>query len=256
MVRAFRKPDADLTRRLQVVLSDQSVDFVNRLGSNNVAAEDGIEHGDYLSSLPPRAQNLLLAAQRLLVEHGYEALTWSRIAKEAGEQKSTIAYYFGDKASLVSALLRLLGQDATTWMAEQCAALPPSEERIEAYLHAHLAMNKLPQSLAFFDVLPHAIRSERLRAQVAELYTWYRDMNVRALGLDQASENDADARSLAWLFMAAIDGILIQRALFPDAYDAGATYQKLEEAIASLIKTADGAQPDLSSPAGSTAARS
>jgi hypothetical protein len=136
----------------------------------------------------------------------------------------------------VSALLRLLGQDAMTWMAEQSAALPPSEERIQAYLHAHLAMNTLPQSLAFFDVLPHAIRSERLRTQVADLYTWYRDMNIQALGLDLPSETDADAQSIAWLFMAAIDGILIQRALFPDAYDADTVYQKLEAAIAVLIK--------------------
>ena len=41
-------------------------------------------------------------------------------------------------------------------------------------------MDKLPQSLAFFDVLPHAIRSPHLREQVGELYNWYRDKNIEA----------------------------------------------------------------------------
>ena len=98
-------------------------------------AEDlSAKHGDYLQGLPPRAQNLLLAAQRLLVEEGYEGLSWARVAKEAGEQKSTIAYYFGDKATLVSALLRVIGQGTSTWLVEQCEALPPGHDRIDAYL--------------------------------------------------------------------------------------------------------------------------
>jgi len=195
------------------------------------------EHGDYLQGLPPRAQNLLLAAQRLLVEEGYEGLSWARVSKEAGEQKSTIAYYFGDKATLVSALLRVIGQGTSTWLVEQCEALPPGHDRIDAYLQAHLAMDKLPQSFAFFDVLPHAIRNEVLRNQVAELYAWYRDMNVKALGLDTGSEHSADAEAIAWFFIAAIDGILMQRALLPDTYDSEAVYEKVEMAFEFLVRS-------------------
>jgi AcrR family transcriptional regulator len=202
-----------------------------------MAEELPAEHSDYLESLPPRAQNLLLAAQRLLVEQGYEGLSWARVAKEAGEQKSTIAYYFGDKATLVSALLRVIGQGTSTWLVEQCDALPPGHDRIDAYLHAHLAMNKLPQSFAFFDVLPHAIRNEVLRNQVADLYTWYRDMNVKALGLDAGSGRRADAEAVAWFFIAAIDGILMQRALLPEVYDAEAVYEKMEMAFEFLVKS-------------------
>jgi AcrR family transcriptional regulator len=202
-----------------------------------MAGDLAAEHGDYLQGLPPRAQNLLLAAQRLLVEEGYDGLSWARVAKEAGEQKSTIAYYFGDKATLVSALLRVIGQGTSTWLVEQCEALPPGHDRIDAYLQAHLAMNKLPQSFAFFDVLPHAIRNDTLRSQVAELYTWYRDMNVEALGLDNGREHDADAEAIAWFFIAAIDGILMQRALLPDVYDAEAVYAKVEMAFEFLVKS-------------------
>ena len=205
------------------------------------------EHGDYLQGLPPRAQNLLLAAQRLLVEEGYEGLSWARVAKEAGEQKSTIAYYFGDKATLVSALLRVIGQGTSTWLVEQCEALPPGHDRIDAYLQSHLAMDKLPQSFAFFDVLPHAIRSELLRSQVADLYTWYRDMNVKALGLDSGSEHSADAEAVAWFFIAAIDGILMQRALLAETYDAEAVYEKVEMAFEFLVKSLQN-RPDAAEP--------
>ena len=207
--------------------------------TNGVGERDTIEHEDFLLSLPPRAGNLLRAAQRLLVEHGYEALTWSRIAKEAGEQKSTISYYFGDKDTFVSALLRVLGQDAATRMVEQTEGLPPGRERIQAFLEAHRNMDKLPQSLAFFDVLPHAIRSHHLREQVGELYNWYRDRNIEALGLDPSPESRPDAEAIAWLFMAAVDGILIQRALFPDAHVTENLYGKLEAAITALVSVQD-----------------
>lgn len=198
-------------------------------------ARDGADQGDFLLSLPPRAQNLLTAAQRLLVDQGYEALTWSRIAREAGEQKSTIAYYFGDKATFVSALLRVLGQDAARRMVEQVEGSPQGRERVRAFLQAHTSGDRLPQSLAFFDVLPHAVRSPGMRQQVADLYTWYRDQDVKALGLESGPADRAEAEAIAWLFIAAVDGILIQRALFPDAEITECVYAKLEAAITGLV---------------------
>lgn len=189
------------------------------------------------SDLPPRAQNLLEAAHRLLIAHGYEGLSWAKIAKEAGEQKSTIGYYFGDKASLVLELLRLMGRDSTTWMVRQVEEMPQGADKISAFLSKLRGVTGRPESMAFFDVLPHAIREEDLRGPVAELYAWYCLMTLKAFGLAEELGADPKLEALGWLFIAACDGILIQRALAPEHYPVDEVYAKLELAMEYLVES-------------------
>lgn len=187
------------------------------------------------SDLPPRAQNLLEAAHRLLIAHGYDGLSWAKVAKEAGEQKSMIGYYFGDKACLVLELLKLMGRDSTTWMVHQVEAIPDGADKIRAFLTRLRGVTGRPESMAFFDVLPHAIREDDLRQPIAELYTWYCLMTLKAFGLAEETGVDPDLDALGWLFMAACDGILIQRALAPENYPVDKVYAKLEQAMEYLV---------------------
>jgi AcrR family transcriptional regulator len=53
---------------------------------------------DPLASLPKTAQKILAAAQKLLAERGYEAVTLENVAAEAGVNKASIRYNFGNKA--------------------------------------------------------------------------------------------------------------------------------------------------------------
>jgi AcrR family transcriptional regulator len=195
---------------------------------------------DYLSSLPPRAQNLLKAARRLLIDQGFDALKWERIAQEAGEQKSMIRYYFKDTAGLMSALLRVMAQDATLWLVARSDALPTGPERIHAHVTGTHELTRHPEFLSFFDVLPHALRNDRLRAQIAGLYRWYRQMNQTCFGVQPTPENEGDLYALASLFLAAADGIAIQAALDPEGYDAAPVFAKLEQALRLLLP---GGQP-------------
>lgn len=194
----------------------------------------------FVSDLPPRAQNLLRAAHRLLVEQGYEGLTWAKVARAAGEQKSMVGYYFGDKDSLILELLKLIGRDSTSWMVEQVEGMARDADRVQAFVQKLKDVTGRPASFAFFDVLPHAMRDENLRRPVAELYEWYRTMVLRGLGFAPGQEEKPTVEAIAWLFIAAWDGILIQRALNPAGYPIDSVYQAFESAIKCLVQTLPG----------------
>ena len=79
---------------------------------------------DPMEALPPTAQRILAAAQRLLAAGGFEALKLSAIAREADESKASIGYHFGNKAGLVTALIDSLAHDSNRGLIEEPAAAP------------------------------------------------------------------------------------------------------------------------------------
>ncbi len=72
-------------------------------GEQRVAMQTPFENP--VSSLPTTAQKILVAARRLLMEGGYGSVTLERVAAEAGVNKASIRYNFGNKAGLVGALV-------------------------------------------------------------------------------------------------------------------------------------------------------
>lgn len=192
---------------------------------------------DYLQGLPQPAQKLLRAARRLLIRRGFDALRWESIAREAGVQRSLIRYYFGDKAGLLRALLRVLSQDALLWLVAQAEALPQGPARIHAHVAGTIKLTQNPQFLSFLDIVPQALRKEELRPPIAELYRWAREMNIRCFGVTVTQDNVKDLEALASLFVAAADGLAIQAALDPDGYDPAPAFEKLEQAARLVLET-------------------
>ena len=87
---------------------------------------------DPMEALPPTAQRILAAAQRLLADGGFEALRLSAIAREAGESKASIGYHFGNKSGLVTALVDSLAHDSNRGLIEETAVVPAGEARATA----------------------------------------------------------------------------------------------------------------------------
>lgn len=186
----------------------------------------------FLAGQPLRAQRLLLAGRTLLIEQGYDALTLDAVSKGAGEYKSTIRYYFGDKSGFILALLKLLAQDATEGLVRSSQTLPSGPSRIHAHVTGTRALTARPEFLAFFDVLPHALRDPVMRDHIAELYRWYREMNVSCFGVEVSESNREALLDIASLFIAAADGIAVQSALDPECFDAERVFARLEAALA------------------------
>lgn len=66
---------------------------------------------------------ILVAAERLFAQHGYEATSLQQIAAEAGVARATPGYFFGSKAALYEEVLRRVHEQRTQALEEACAPL-------------------------------------------------------------------------------------------------------------------------------------
>jgi AcrR family transcriptional regulator len=183
---------------------------------------------DPMEALPPTAQRILAAAQRLLAEGGFEALRLSAIAAEAGESKASIGYHFGNKAGLVTALVDSLAHESNRGLIDEAAEVPAGEARVHALIDGETRIAADAESFqSFFDVLPHALRDPDLRERVAALYDGYRETVLRCLDADGPDAPD-EMRPFAMLMIAIVDGLAIQHGLDPDGADVRAATELWE----------------------------
>lgn len=183
---------------------------------------------DPMEALPPTAQRLLAAAQRLLAVGGFEALKLSAIAREAGESKASIGYHFGNKDGLVAALVDSLAHDANRGLIEETAQVPAGESRLHALIDGESRIAADSESFqSFFAVLPGALRDPALRERVAALYDGYRKTVLRCLDADDATAH-AELRAFAMLMIAIVDGLAIQHGLDPENADVHAATELWE----------------------------
>jgi AcrR family transcriptional regulator len=193
------------------------------------------------SSLPPTARNILDAAKRLLDEQGYTGLRFDALAAASGSNKSMIRYYFGSKAGLVAALVDDLTHDATLELLSMANQAASCDERVRAHLAGAKRLMQNPSFRSLFDILPHALREPGLRAPLARLYTWYREVNVRCFGGHDTPLDDPRLLALGSVFMAAIDGLAIQVALEEPEFDKERAWAALEQMVTWYVSC----RPDL-----------
>ncbi len=177
---------------------------------------------DPLSTLPETAQKILEAASRLLAERGYAAITLENVAAEAGVNKASIRYNFGNKAGLVAAVVDALIHD-------ECLRLAADLRTVSEQDRLHAAMVGIEGMIVgadsfrgFFDILPHAFRDDDLRERMFELYRWWYHQNLEWLGLATDGgdgEQHEILTGLAELIAAIPDGLSVQAGLDPEHFD-------------------------------------
>jgi AcrR family transcriptional regulator len=181
-----------------------------------------LDIADPIDALPPVARTILDAARRLLAGGGYEALTLSAIAKAADEPKASIGYYFGNKDGLVVALIDALMHEANRALLDETERLPVGEQRLHALIDGEVRIADDAETYrSFLAILPHALRDERLREPVAELYAGYRETVLRCVAADRG-ELRRRMLPFAMLMIAIVDGLAIQHGLDPDEVDVRA----------------------------------
>lgn len=173
---------------------------------------------DPLSSLPETARKLLLAAKEIIASEGFGALTLNTVGTRAGENKAMIAYYFENKAGLISAVLDSVIHDeylASQERLKDVAAPERGQRLIEEMRRLDAATTEFQ---IFFELLPHVVRDELLRSRLALLYQWYWSLKLEWLGLagESGTLEDPDLLGLSQLLSAIIDGLAIQVAIDPE----------------------------------------
>jgi AcrR family transcriptional regulator len=204
------------------------------------ASEEGEPQGafpieDPMGALSPTARKILNAARHLLATKGYEAVTLEHVAAEAGVNKASIRYNFGNKAGLVTAVVDSLIHDEFVRGAEALAGLP-AEDRVRALVQSkRMLIPATDDFRGLFDILPHAFRDAELRGRVFSSYPWWWEQNLRLLGLEGEGAEDRDdvLAGLGALITAVVDGLAVQAALARD-YDLDRPLR----ALAFLLETA------------------
>jgi AcrR family transcriptional regulator len=184
---------------------------------------------DPVETLPATAQKILKAASTLLAERGYEAVTLENVATEAGVNKASIRYNFGNKAGLIMAVADALIHNECLRLAADTESVP-EEERLHAAMVGIRRMIVDADSFrGFFDILPHAFRDPELRERIFALYEWWYHQNLTWLGLaGPGAESNDMLMGLAELIAAIPDGLSVQAGLNPDGFELSRPLATLE----------------------------
>jgi len=178
---------------------------------------------DPVSSLPKTAQKILTAARKLLIEGGYEAMTLEKVAGEAGVNKASIRYNFGNKGGLVIAVLDAYIHDECLRLVATIKDVPPDAVVATAMSGMRNMLVEADNFQGYFDILPHAFREPELRERMLALYKWWYLQNLAWLGLRDVPdvERNETLMGLGELVCAVIDGLCIQAGLQPEGFDMG-----------------------------------
>ncbi|MBW2499362.1 MAG: TetR/AcrR family transcriptional regulator [Deltaproteobacteria bacterium] len=91
----------------------------------------------------------------LLVRDGFARTSWRRVAEEAGVTGGVLQYHFGDKATLLAAVVEHLCEEHARSLREATgsAAGGSIRERVEAYVEAAFELMSGPQEIALIELL-------------------------------------------------------------------------------------------------------
>jgi betaine-aldehyde dehydrogenase len=147
-----------------------------------------------------------------LADVGYVGTTLAQIARRAGVSTGLVAHYFGDKDGLLEAAFRTLARVVAVRMRERFALADTPRARVQAVIDANLGPENFDRRtgnawLAFWGQVLHF---EGLR----RVQTAYQRRMLSNLRHDLRSMIPGeDARSLAAMIAAMIDGVWLRAAL-------------------------------------------
>jgi betaine-aldehyde dehydrogenase len=147
-----------------------------------------------------------------LAEVGYVESTLTRIGRRAGVSAGLVAHYFADKDGLLEATFRSLVARLGARMRARMQQAHTPRGRVQAIIDANLSAEEFDRRtgtawLAFWGQVPHV---ERLR-RVQRVYQRRMLSNLNAALRSLLDE--ADARNLAAMIAAMIDGVWLRAAL-------------------------------------------
>ena len=184
------------------------------------------DRADPLTSLHPTAQNLVRAAKRIILDKGLSALTLSELARESGENKSSTAYYFGNKAGLVETVLDSVVHDEFLAFRFALDANEPAE-RVAQLVRGMRRFSAMHEDFrVFFELFPYALRHEALHVRLQGLYDWYvREQRSWLAQLTGRAAADPLLIGMSELLGAVIDGLAIQDSIGRRDYDSRRPYE-------------------------------
>jgi len=205
--------------------------------------------GNPITDLPPKAQEIIRAARRIVEREGFAKLSFEAIAAEAGVYTSAIRYYFGSKSGLVEALVDVATHDASLAVYERSRSESSRQMRVRRAVLESIGLTRPGVYRTTWEMLPHILRSKPLRSRVARLYDLHRRHYDEVFAGAGGELSPETVRSYASLLIAVLDGIAMQKALDPTGVDTDAIFALWADIVTGSLAaheqttTGDGATP-------------
>jgi betaine-aldehyde dehydrogenase len=190
-----------------------------------------------------------------LAEVGWVGTTLAEIARRAGVSAGLVAHYFGDKDGLLEAAFRTLARTLAARVRARLALARTPRGRVQAVIDTNLAPEEFDKRtgtawLAFWGQVPHVKGLKRVQSayQRRMLSNLRNDLRCMIPG--------EDARSLAAMIAAMIDGVWLRAALSEwQEADSGGARALLTAFVEGRLKELARAPADVSAAAASAAQR-
>ncbi len=184
----------------------------------------------------PTAVRILEAAKKILSERGYAKLTLQAIEEESGEYRALVAYYFGSKQGLVDAIIDSLMDAEDEALREHLEGIEEPEERVRTLIDEQRQISADWRGFrAFYELLPHIMRDDRLREELAADYAKSRELDQQTLAAGRRG-GDGDLGKLAALSVAIVEGLAVQYAADPESFDHEGTYRLWEDMVLAYLR--------------------
>ena len=192
----------------------------------------------------PTALRILDAAKKILSEKGYSKLTLQAIEEESGEYRALVAYYFGSKQGLVEALIDSLMDAEDEVLREHLEGIEEPEERVRTLIDEQRQISADWRGFrAFYELLPHIMRDDRLREDLAADYAKSRELDRQTLAAGRAGDGargraggGKDLDKLAALSVAIVEGLAVQYAADREHFDHEGTYRLWEDMVLAYLR--------------------
>ncbi len=174
---------------------------------------------------PSHRTRLLEAARRLLRERTYGNITARDLVAASNTNLGSIGYHFGSKEALLNEAIGLALEE---WADAIIGAthIDPGPGPLSLTDSLRTVLDQYdsirPYYHAYIEALARSARSPELREQLASHYNRQRD-RVASLLIDSLHDpiDPNDARHLASVMIATVDGLLIQTFIDPDNAPTG-----------------------------------
>jgi AcrR family transcriptional regulator len=180
-------------------------------------------------------ERILAAGLETLLADGYAGLTTAKVAVRAGESKALIAYHFGSKHGLVSAVARDLGDVITTEVLNGLGDAGTVEAIVEGAVEGVWTILRRDVRLArsYFDLNAVSVVEDDVRAVLREVKERWREVLS-----DFLAEAGVPARRIpaACVFLiAGLEGLSlewVERGLTPEIEQARRLFE--QSAVAAI----------------------
>ena len=184
----------------------------------------------------PTAVRILEAAKKILSERGYAKLTLQAVEEESGEYRALVAYYFGSKQGLVDAIIDSLMDAEDETLREHLEGIEEPEERVRTLIDEQRQISADWRGFrAFYELLPHIMRDDRLREDLAADYAKSRELDRQTLAAVRSGVG-ADLDQHAALSVAIVEGLAVQFAADQEHFDHEGTYRLWEDMVLAYLK--------------------